>query len=73
MFVLGRQDQGLAEVIERLIDVEADIATGDLEEHAGRLTEVHGVEVLAVDDGGWARPVLVGPFAELRQFRVIGG
>src|SRR5919201_960327 len=48
--VLRRQLKGRAQPLGRLIDREAGAIGSDLEEHAARLAEVNGAEVLAVDD-----------------------
>jgi hypothetical protein len=61
--VLGWQTQRLAQVLERLVHVEARPAGGQLEQHAAGLAEVDGVEVLAVDDLGGMRARLGNPFA----------
>jgi hypothetical protein len=48
--VLTWELEGLAQRLGRLVDVEADVARCQLEQHAVGLAEVDGVEVPAVDD-----------------------
>src|SRR3954447_4275214 len=52
VLVLLRQPQLLAQVLGRLVDGEARRERRDLEEHAARLAEVDGGEVVAVADVG---------------------
>ena len=57
----------------RLVDVEARPAGGQLEQHAARLAEVDGVEVLAVDDRGGMRPPRRHPLAPRLLLGVVLG
>ena len=58
---------------QRLVVLEADVAAGQLEEHAAGLAEVDGVEVLAVDDLGRAGAGLDGLRADRLELGVVGG
>ena len=71
--VLRRQLERLAERLQRLVVLEADVAAGELEEHAARLAEVDGVEVLAVDDLRRAGAGLDGLRADGLELGVVGG
>ena len=71
--VLRRQLQRLAERLQRLVVLEADVAAGELEEDAAGLAEVDGVEVLAVDDLGRARAGRDGLGADGLELCVVGG
>jgi hypothetical protein len=70
--VLRRQLERLAERLQRLVVLEADVAAGELEEHAAGLAEVDRVEVLAVDDVRGARAGLDGLRTHGLELGVVG-